>query len=150
MKKRFKIYLGADHAGFNLKEELKTYFSKIGINYEDLGGKGDQDDDYSDYAFAVAKKVSREKNAKGILICGTGTGMVIAANKARGVRAAVGYDGYSARMAEEDNNVNILCLRGRKFSDSKNLKLIKIWLTSRFSGLERHKRRLRKIERYER
>lgn len=147
--KKSVVYLGADHAGFPLKEKLKRYFDKMGITYEDLGGRGKDGDDYPDFAFAVAKKVSKDKNSSGILICGTGTGMVIAANKVKGVRAAVGYDSYSAMMGRQDNDVNVLCLRGRRFSDKKNLDLVKIWLGEKFSGLDRHKRRLRKIARVE-
>ena len=149
MKKRVNIYLGADHAGFKLKEKLKEYFDKVGIDYNDLGGSGDERDDYPDYAFLVGKKVAKETNSLGILICGTGTGMVIAANKVKGVRAAVGYDNYSVIMGRKHNNINVLCLRGRKFSDKKNLKLVKLWLNSKFSGKERHKKRLEKIRRSE-
>lgn len=147
MKKGAKIYLGADHAGFSLKEKLKKYFGRKGIEYEDLGGDGRKEDDYPDYAFRVAERVAKSKNARGILICGTGTGMVIAANKIRGIRAATAYDAYSARMARNDNNTNILCLRGREFSDARNLRLVEIWLKTGFSGEKRHKRRLRKIAR---
>ncbi len=149
MKKRPKIYLGADHAGFKLKEKLKKYFDKNSIRYEDLGGNGKEIDDYPDYAFLVGKKVAKESKALGILICGTGTGMVIAANKVKGVRAAVGYDDYSVIMGRKHNNVNVLCLRGRRFSDVKNLRLVRLWLDSRFSWKERHKRRLRNIRRFE-
>ncbi len=145
MEKRV-IYLGADHAGFKLKEKIKNYLDKVGIEYDDLGGRGEKGDDYPDYAFSVAKKVAKNGNILGILICGTGTGMVIAANKVRGIRAAVGYDSYSAKMSREHSDANILCLRGRRFSDSENLRIVRIWLNSRFSGAKRHKRRLRKIQ----
>jgi ribose 5-phosphate isomerase B len=148
MKKKV-IYLGADHAGFKLKEKIKRYFDKAGIEYVDVGGEGDEGDDYPDYAFRVASKVANEKNARGILICGTGTGMVIAANKIKGIRAAVGYDSYSARMSREHNDVNVLCLRGRKMRDEENLSFVKIWLKEKFSGAKRHKRRLRKISKAE-
>lgn len=144
------IYLGADHAGFSLKEKIKKYFDKSHISYTDMGGKGNKDDDYPDFAFKVAKSVAKNKDSKGILVCGTGTGMVIAANKVKGIRAAVAYDEYSTRMAREHNNTNILCLRGRNFSDNKNLELVKIWLKSEFDGMGRHKRRLKKIENFER
>lgn len=150
MKKSLKIYLGADHAGFELKEKLKKYFDKAGINYEDIGGKGEKNDDYPDFAFKVARKVAGNgNNLRGILICGTGTGMVVAANKIKGIRAAVGYDSYSVKMGRQHNNINILCLRGRKFSDKKNLRFIRIWLNESFSGKERHRRRIRKISKIE-
>ncbi len=148
--KKSVIYIGADHAGFSLKEKIKKYLDKTGIAYVDLGGKGEAGDDYPDYAFRVAERVVRDKNSKGILICGTGTGMVIAANKIKGIRAAVAYDNYSAKMAREHNDANVLCLRGRKFSDEKNLKFVKIWLNTRFSGARRHNRRIKKIKKYER
>ncbi len=143
------IYVGADHAGFFLKEKIKDYLDKNKISYEDLGGNGDKEDDYPDYALLVARKVSKGKNAKGILICGTGTGMVIAANKIKGIRAAAGYDSYSAIMSREHNDSNILCLRGQKFSDQDNLKIVKLWLKSKFSNAKRHNRRLRKIRQLE-
>lgn len=149
MKKSVKIYLGADHAGFALKEKLKRYFSQNKIDYDDVGGDGNKGDDYPDYAFAVTKHVSKDKNSLGILICGTGTGMVIAANKTKGIRAAVAYDEYSAKMAKKHNNVNIVCLRGRKFPDTENLRLVQIWLKESFSNKKRHKRRLKKIEKFE-
>ena len=142
------IFIGADHAGFSLKEKIKNYLDKNNIEYEDLGGKGEAHDDYPDYAFKVAEKVSKNKNSRGILICGTGTGMVIAANKAKGIRAVVAYDSYSARASREHNNANVLCLRGRNFSTKKNLHLVKLWLNSDFKGADRHKRRLKKIENY--
>lgn len=150
MKKRI-IYIGADHAGFALKEKLKKHFSKSGIDYEDVGGDGRERDDYPDFAFAVARRVARGgERARGILICGTGTGMVIAANKVKGIRAAVGYDKYSVEKGREHNDVNVLCLRGRRFSDAKNLGLVKLWLKTGFSWVEKHKRRLRKISSFER
>ena len=144
------IYLGADHEGFQLKEKIKDYLDKNNIEYKDLGGKGNKNDDYPDYAFKVAEKVSKNKNSRGILICGTGTGMVIAANKAKGIRAVVAYDSYSARASREHNNANILCLRGRNFPENKNLQLVKIFLNTKFSSKERHERRLRKIAIHER
>ena len=143
------IYIGADHAGFSLKEKIKNYLDKNNIEHEDLSGKGNKNDDYPDFAFKVAEKVSKNKNSRGILICGTGTGMVIAANKVKGIRAAVAYDNYSARASREHNNANILCLRGRNFHENKNLQLVKIWLNAKFSKVKRHERRLRKITKYE-
>lgn len=145
-----KIYLGADHAGFDLKEKIKRFLDKRKIQYVDLSPSKVIGDDYPDHAFAVAKKVAKSPGSRGILICGTGTGMVIAANKIKGARAAVGYDNYSAIMGKKDNDVNILCLRGRKFSFRKNLKILDKWLKSKFSNGERHKERIRKIASYER
>ncbi len=145
--KMAKIYIGADHAGYKLKEYLKRYFDKLRIAYKDVGTYNKKSVDYPDYAFKVAKAVAKDKNSKGILICGTGTGMVMAANKIKGIRAAVAYDKYSAVMAREHNNANVLCLRGMKFSFEKAKELVKIWLKTKFSGAIRHKKRIDKISR---
>ncbi len=145
-----KVYLGADHAGFALKERIKELLAKKDIYFEEFGAyEFLKDDDYVDYAVKVAEKVARHKDSRGILICGTGTGMVVVANKVKGIRAAVGYDKYSVVKGREDNDINILCLRGRNFPDDKNLELVKIWLKSNFSGKERHKRRINKIRKIE-
>ena len=93
-----KIIIGSDHAGFNVKEKLKKYFNNKKIKYEDVGTYSLERVDYPDYAKKVARKVLKEKNSRGVLICGTGTGMVIAANKIKGVRAVIAYDNYSAKM----------------------------------------------------
>ncbi|MBI2626101.1 MAG: ribose 5-phosphate isomerase B [Candidatus Nealsonbacteria bacterium] len=144
-----KIYMGADHAGFELKEKLKKYFDKNRISYEDLGTNSEESVDYPDYALAVAQKVSKNKNAKGILICGTGTGMAIAANKVKGIRAVAAYDKYSAEMSRRDNDANVLGLRGRFFPFEKIKKIVDIWLETPFSQKARHKRRINKIKRFE-
>src|SRR3989344_4708450 len=102
-----KIIIGSDHAGFKLKGEINKFLDKHLIMYEDIGTfGGNKNDDYPDYAFEVAEKVAKNKNAKGILVCGTGTGMAIAANKVKGIRAAFVYDNYSAKMARNDNDTN--------------------------------------------
>ena len=145
------IYLGADHAGFRLKENVKKFFDNKRIEYKDLGAlKLEEKDDYPDYAFKVAKAVSKDKSSKGILFCGTGTGEVIAANKVKGIRAAVAYDDYSAKMSRDHNDSNILGIRSRGFSDNKAKKIISLWLKTKFSGDARHKRRIKKISNFER
>tara|TARA_Y100000310_G_scaffold344684_1_gene458783 strand:- start:561 stop:1013 length:453 start_codon:yes stop_codon:yes gene_type:complete len=146
-----KIYLGADHAGVELKEQVKRMLGKWDVKYEDFGSfDKNKKDDYPDFAFKVAKKVAKSKGKdKGILICGTGTGMVVAANKVKGVRAAAGYDFYSTVKGREDNDINILCLRGRKFSKIKSKRIVRAWLTTEFSKDLRHKRRIDKITKYE-
>ena len=149
-KEGFKIYLGADHAGFELKEKIKEFLSKKNIYFEDLGCyNADSKDDYPDFAFKVGEKVIRRKDSKGILICGSGIGMCIAANKIKGIRAAFVLDSYGAKMSREHNDANVLCLRGREFSFDKALELADIWLKTKFSGEERHRRRIRKIGEYE-
>ncbi|OPL12073.1 MAG: hypothetical protein AVO34_02365 [Firmicutes bacterium ML8_F2] len=143
------IYLGADHAGFNLKEELKKYLEELGHEYEDLGNKKlELEDDYPDFASAVAEKTV-ENNGQGILICATGFGMAMAANKMKGVRAAVCWDDFTALQSREHNNANVLCL-GSKIVDSETAKkIVRIWIKTEFSGDERHVRRLNKIEEME-
>jgi ribose 5-phosphate isomerase B len=141
-----KIYLSADHAGFKLKERIKRFLDKKKIPYEDLGTDSLKSVDYPDYAKKVAKKVAKEKNSRGILICGTGTGMAIAANRFKGVRAAAAYDIYSAKMSRVDNDANVLGLRGRFFPFEKIKKIISIWLKTPFSGKSRHRIRIQKLE----
>ncbi len=143
------IYLGADHAGFNLKEELKKYLEELGYEYEDLGNKVlESEDDYPDFALKIAEKVI-ETNEKGILICATGFGMAMAANKIKGIRAAVCWDDFTALQSREHNDANILCL-GSKIIDSETAKkIVRTWLETDFSNDERHVRRLKKIEEIE-
>ncbi len=143
------IYLGADHAGYKLKEELKRFLKQQRMPFEDLGAHRPQkNDDYPDYAAKVSEMVVKNK-AKGILICGTGTGMVIAANKKKGIRAALAYDKFTARTAREHNDANILCLNGWKYNAKKTKQIVKTWLNTKFSGASRHKRRLNKIRKLE-
>ncbi len=144
-----KLYLGADHAGFAVKEKVKRLLDKKKVTYEDLGAyKLNPKDDYPDFALKVAKKVAKEKDSKGILICGTGIGMGIAANKVKGIRAAMAYDTYSAKMSRLHNDSNILELRSWNFPFNKNEKIVITWLKTPFEG-RRHKRRLAKISRFE-
>ncbi len=146
------IYVGSDHAGFALKEKIKKYLHSKNIDFEDVGPERyEKKDDYPDFAFKVAEKVisNRKKDAKGVLICGTGSGMTIAANKVPGIRAVAPYDSYSAKMSRLHNDANILGLRGREFSFNKIKNIINIWLKTEFSSEERHKRRLMKIDKYE-
>ena len=140
------IYLGADHRGFRLKEKIKKYLREIGKEFEDLGNKKfDPNDDYPDFAKRVAKAVSRSPKNRGILVCGSGLGMSIAANKFRGVRAALCFNEKMAELSRMHNNANILCLSADFFPLAKIKKIIKIWLEAKFSKEERHKRRIKKI-----
>lgn len=140
------LYIGSDHAGYVMKEKVKTYLSKKGVVFEDVGTYDQNAVDYPVFAKKVAKKVAKENNAKGILICGTGTGMVIAANRIKGVRACVCYDEYSAMKSREDNNANVLCLRGRQFSFSKVQKILDLWLATSFSRKTRHMKRIKLLD----
>ena len=142
------IIIGADHAGIPLKRYLAPRLIKEGYSVEDAGIFDEKKpDDYPDIAVKVARAVSRRKGMKGILICGTGTGMVMAANKIPGIRAAMCYDLYSAVMARHDNDANILTLRSRKFPPSKAWKITKVWLSTPFSGIQRHQRRINALKR---
>lgn len=141
------IYLGADHAGFKLKETVKLFLDKLGQPYEDLGNATyEEDDDYPDFAQMVARKVAENGNNRGILICGSGIGMCIAANKIKGARAVNANNPTLATMARRDNNANILCLGGRYVSAFVARRIVKAWLDTRFDTAVRHRRRVSKIE----
>ncbi|MEK6899720.1 MAG: RpiB/LacA/LacB family sugar-phosphate isomerase [Nanoarchaeota archaeon] len=143
------IYIGADHAGFALKEKIKKWLDHKGIHYTDLGNNTlDHKDDYPDYAVLVARKVASEKSL-GILVCGSAQGMCIAANKIKGVRAAIPYSLKEARLSREHNNANIICLSGWFTHLHKAKKMIELFLTTPFSQQERHVRRVAKIKKLE-
>lgn len=147
-----KVYIGNDHAGVDGKKLIISILKKLKVDYEDLGSNDRKaPDDYPDFAKKVAKKVASDnakgKDSFGILLCGTGSGMVMAANKVKGIRAAFSYDEYSSKMARLDNDANVLCLRNREFDLRRYNKIIKTFLKTEFSGIERHKRRVKKINR---
>lgn len=144
-----KVIIGSDHAGFRTKERLKRYLENKRIKFEDLGTDSERPVDYPDFAEKVAKKVAKSRNNRGILVCGSGTGMAIAANKIKGIRAVAAYDTYSARMSRTDNDTNVLGLRGRAFPFKKITDIIDVWLKTPFSRKPRHKRRIIKIKRLE-
>lgn len=142
------LYIGADHRGYKLKESLKTYLKKLNFEFEDLGAlEIVPDDDYPDYAIKVAQKVSENpKENLGILICGSGVGVDIVANKFKGVRSALIFSAEQARMSRNDDNANVLSLSA-DFTDENSAKeILKIWLETPFSRLERYARRLEKIK----
>jgi ribose 5-phosphate isomerase B len=140
-----EVIIASDHAGFKLKEKIKKYLEIKNMEYKDLGANSLESVDYPDYALEVAKQVAQKKDRRGILICGTGTGMTIVANKVKGIRAVAAYDVYSAKMSRIDNDTNVLGLRGRYFPYEKVKKIINVWLNTPFSGEQKHKRRLKKI-----
>ena len=144
-----KIFIGSDHAGFKTKEAIKKFLINNKYDFEDLGTDSPNVVDYPDIAKAVSKKTAKTKDSKGILICGSGTGMTIAANKVKGIRAALCYDEYSAKMSRQDNDCNILGLRSRGFSDLRNKKIVKTWIYTKFSNKARHKKRIEKIKEIE-
>lgn len=145
-RRKISIIVGSDHAGYQLKEEVKKFLDKKKIKYKDVGTFSEESVDYPDIVKLAIKEMKRSKYRRGILICGTGIGMCIAANRNKKIRAAVGYDAYSAKMSREDDDANVLCLRARNFSHLRTMKIIEIWLRSRFSGKERHIRRVMKID----
>jgi len=146
-----KIYIAGDHAGFKLKEKLKPWLeAKKGIKVIDMGPlKYDPKDDYPDFVIPLAKKVSRDKNSRGIIMAGSGQGEVIAANRIKGARAALFYGGNAKilKLSREHNNSNILSLGSRFLKENEIKKAITIWLGAPFSNAVRHKRRLRKVDR---
>lgn len=145
-----KIFLGADHRGFNLKEQLKGWLSGEGHEVMDLGAASfEKDDDYPDYAAAVAKQVSGKADARGIVVCGSGIGMAVAANKVPGVRASVVTTPALAKMSRQDDNVNVLSLAADFTTESDVKEIVTTWLQTEFSGEERHRRRLEKIAQLE-
>lgn len=142
-----RIVIGSDHAGFKHKETLVKHLMKKGWGVVDVGPSTDTVPvDYPLYAKKVCSLVLKD-SIPGILICGSGTGMAMAANKIKGIRAAMCYDSYSATMAKKDNNANVLTLRGRNMSQSNNKKIVDVWLSTAFSELDRHKRRIQQLNR---
>lgn len=140
------LYLGADHRGFSLKESLKKWLEEKKIAFEDLGNKIlDMDDDYVDFAAAVAQKVSSEENSKGIVICGSGTGVCVAANKVKGVRCAVALNKDLVKQDREHDNINMLSLPAQATAVDLACQMVEIFLKTDFSGLEKYQRRLNKV-----
>lgn len=146
-----KIYLGSDHNGFQLKEDLFAYLSKRGYNVEDVGGKElNDDDDFPQFAQAAALKVlgDDDKDPRAILLCGGGQGMCMAANRFRGIRAAVIWDAHEAKMTRNDNDSNVLCLPARLLHhDEATWKdIVDTWLETPFATAARYKRRNRQLD----
>lgn len=143
-----KVVLGSDHAGFVLKEKIKGYLEEQGMDVEDLGTDSLESVDYPDYAQKVAVEVRDGKADRGILMCGTGVGMCIAANKVQGIRAVQTSDPEIARLSRQHNDANILCLAGRFTDFEVARQLIRLWLETPFDG-GRHQRRVEKLARLE-
>lgn len=142
-----KIAIASDHAGFHLKEAIKKILESLQIPYDDYGTRDTESVDYPDYAEKVAREV--QNGSRGILCCGTGIGMSIAANKFKGIRAAICNDVYTAQMSREHNDSNILILGGRIHKDYESVSdIVQVWLQTGFEG-GRHSRRLEKISHLE-
>ena len=139
-----KIFISSDHAGFKLKEAIKVHLSKKKLPFHDLGPNNDERVDYPDFAHKVAKKVITNKNNVGILVCGTGMGMNIAANKHKNIRAAQCYNINSTKLSRLHNDANIITLGSRLLSKKNALNFIGVFLNTKFEG-GRHIKRIRKI-----
>ncbi|MFH1291944.1 MAG: RpiB/LacA/LacB family sugar-phosphate isomerase [bacterium] len=145
------IYIASDHAGFKLKKYLVKYLeNQMKIDFQDMGpAEFNQTDDFPDFAIPLSKKVSEDKTNRGILICGSGHGMCITANKIKGVRAVIGYSIEGAQLARQHNNANVLCLAGRVLTEDHAGAIIKKFLTTAFEADPRLIRRNKKIEELE-
>ena len=145
MKSLFKkICIASDHAGFDLKESIKDFLIKKNISIIDLGPMNNNSGDYPDYAKKVSNRVKSKSSDVGILVCGSGTGMAISANKTKKIRAAVCYNSKSTRLSRQHNNANIIAIGSRMTKKNTALQLVSIFLETRFEG-GRHLRRVNKI-----
>lgn len=142
------IAIGCDHGGFELKEHIKKHLDEIGEEYKDYGTYSEESVDYPDCAAPVCKAIQDKTADKGILICGTGIGISIAANKHKGIRAALCSDVYSAKMTKQHNNANIICLGGRVTGRELAFMIVDTWLATEFEG-GRHEARIEKIHKIE-
>ena len=146
-----RVAVGADHGGYPLNERVLAELRASGHEVEDFGTHdGGQPDDYPDYALAVGRAVQKGAAEIGILICGSGVGAAVAANKLRGVRAALCGDTYSARQSREHDDCNVLCLGARVVGSELAMEIVRAFVAARFTGEERHRRRLAKVNDIER
>ena len=143
-----KIALGADHGGRSHKDAIKNDLVAQGIEVVDFGTFKDDSVDYNDYALKVANAVANNEADKGILVCGTGIGMSVMANKVKGIRAALVHDLFTAKATREHNDTNVLAMGGRVVSEELALEIANIWVHTEFSNEERHIRRIGKIDSY--
>ncbi len=145
---KYKLAIGSDHGGWDLKEYIKKFLADKGYDFVDVGTADCESVDYPDYGALVINTLLQNKAQRGILVCGTGIGMSIVANKYPGVRAALCYDEFTAQMSREHNNSNVLVLGGRIIKQNMAAKILQTWLTTEFTG-GRHSRRLDKITKIE-
>jgi ribose 5-phosphate isomerase B len=141
-----KVALGSDHAGFELKDKLKQHLEANGVTVDDKGTHSTASVDYPDYAQAVGNEVVSHQADCGILVCGSGIGMSIAANKIHGIRAALAHDEIGAQLSREHNDANVLALGARMLDEKTAFGIVDRWLATPFPGGERHKHRIEKIE----
>ena len=140
-----KISIGSDHAGFELKEKIKQYLKELGHEYEDFGTNNNESVDYPDFALKVTESVARKESDMGILICGSGIGMSMSANKVPGIRAALCMNTEMARLSREHNNANVLTIGSRLIDENTAKEIVRVWLTTDFAG-DRHLRRVNKMK----
>lgn len=141
-----KIAIGTDHGGYALKQAVVTELKKLGHDVLDCGAMSyDPADDYPDFTRTVGQAIQRSDAERGIVICGSGVGAAVAANKMRGIRACVCHDTYSAHQGVEHDNMNVLCLGARIIGDELAAELVRAFVSAKFSGEERHVRRLNKV-----
>jgi len=140
-----KVVIASDHGGVNIRQEIIKLMDEMGIEYEDLGAECGVSVDYPDYALPVARKVASGEVDRGILVCGTGIGMSIAANKVEGIRCALVHDTFSAKATREHNDSNVLAMGERVIGPGLARDIAKIWLTTEFEG-GRHENRVNKIK----
>jgi len=143
-----KVAIASDHGGIRIREEIKSLLEELHIQYEDFGCECETSVDYPDYALPVAEKVAKGEFDRGILICGTGIGMSIAANKVKGIRCALVHDVFSAKATREHNNSNVLAMGERVIGPGLAREIAKVWLTTDYEG-GRHENRIGKISSYE-
>ncbi len=145
------IYIGADHRGFKLKESLKFFLKSQGYEAVDVGNdKYDENDDYPDFAALIAKQVSQDIiNRRGILICGSGAGVDIVANKFNGIRSVLAISAEQAQKSRSDDNTNVLSLAADFIKEEEAEKILDVWIKTQFSGKEKYKRRIEKINEIE-
>jgi len=149
VEKAVNIVIGSDHAGFVLKEQLRIFLSDLGHQVRDVGTENSSPVDYPDYAEAVATVVLEGAAVRGVLICGSGVGASVAANKFPGIRAGLCHDHYSAHQGVEHDDMNVLVLGGRVVGEEIARELVGAFVTATFTNEERHKRRLAKVNRIE-
>ncbi|RLD15399.1 ribose 5-phosphate isomerase B [candidate division KSB1 bacterium] len=139
-----KLAIGADHAGYYLKERVKEFLKSKNIDFKDYGTFKIESCDYPEYAYKVGQAVVNGEADLGILICGTGIGMSITANKIKGIRAALVYDEQTAKLSRQHNDANVLCLGGRLTPEEEAKKIVDVWLNTSFEG-GRHEKRIKLI-----
>ncbi|WP_409252253.1 ribose 5-phosphate isomerase B [Bacillus sp. SCS-153A] len=143
-----KVAIASDHGGINIREEIKGLLTELEIEFDDFGCECDASVDYPDYAQPVAEKVANGEYDRGILVCGTGIGMSISANKVKGIRCALVHDVFSAKATREHNNSNVLAMGERVIGPGLAREIAKVWLETEYEG-GRHDRRIGKITEYE-